>query len=115
MSRADIEVLRSRFGALVGGAQAAVAYGELLAVEDAQVDLYLSRAASVAMSAMVALVDDPLGAVSLRVVDDDSWAVVDGSSSEIAGVAPRGAVVLDLLESGDPRHWIAAEHLAGVG
>ena len=114
ISRADVDVVRSRLSALVSGAQAAVEFGELLPVEE-RVDLYLSRMAFDELSSMVAMVDDPLGAVVLRVVDDDSWVILDLLPAEFVGVAPRGAVVLDLLESGDPRHWVAAEHLASVG
>jgi hypothetical protein len=112
MSRADVEASRSLFGALLGGARAAVEFGELLNVEESSADLYVSRAAFAELKAKVVLVADPLGSVAVRVVEDEAWKVIDGSPAEIDGLAPRNAVVLDLLESGDPRHWLAAERLA---
>ena len=87
---------------------------ELLSVDDSTTDLYLSSTTFAELGSTVALVPDPLGFVAVRVVDDDAWAVIERSAAEQFGIAPRGAVVLDLLESGDPRHWIAAERLAGT-
>jgi hypothetical protein len=52
------------------------------------------------------MVPDSLGRIRLRVVDDDAWGIISGGE-----FAPRGAVALDLLDSADPRHWIAAEGL----
>jgi hypothetical protein len=69
-------------------------------------DLYLSRSAFGQLDSLVAAVPDPLGEIRLRVVDDDAWGIIAGGE-----FAPRGAVVLDLLDSADPRHWIAAEGL----
>jgi len=54
----------------------------------------------------MAVVPDPLGPLRLRVVDDDAWALIP-----LDKLAPRGAIALDLLDSSDPRHWIAAEAL----
>jgi hypothetical protein len=40
--------------------------------------------------------------------------VIEESEGErVVGLAPRSAVALDLMESADPRHWIAAENLVG--
>lgn len=64
---------------------------------------------------MVAAVPDPLGNVRLRVVPDEVWDFVVEESEEKGAIrlAPRAAVALDLMESADPRHWIAAENLVG--
>ena len=114
MSRADVEVSRRRFGSLLGGARAAAEYGQLLSVDDSTTDLYLSSTAFAELGSTVALVPDPLGFVAVRVVDDDAWALIERSAAEQFAIAPRGVVVLDLLESGDPRHWIAAERLTAA-
>ena len=60
---------------------------------------------------MIVAVPDPLGAVVLRVVPDDAWAILAERKSEGPNLAPRAAVALDLMESADPRHWVAAEQL----
>lgn len=109
MSAADVESLVARVGALTSGVRAAIAYGELLA-DDGSADLYVPRSALRSLGSIVAFVPDPLGKVSLRVVEDDVWMAAERSS--VDGHAASGAVALDLLESGDPRHWVAAEHLA---
>ena len=108
MSRADASALAGMSGALLGGVRAAVAYGELLS-SGSSIDLYLARSAFDVLDARVAFVPDSVGRVALRVVDDDAWALIPN-----LGHAPRGAIALDLLESGDPRHWITAEHLAAT-
>ena len=105
MSRADAGALPERVGALIGGVAAAVEHGELLAADE-HADVYLPRSAFAGLDSLVAFIPDPVGSVALLVVDDEAWALIPAG-----GVAPRGAVALDLLESGDPRHWIAAEHL----
>lgn len=107
MSRADADALPALVGALLGGVRAAVELGEQLAVDDI-VELYISAESYVGLNERVAYVADPAGRVVLRVVDDDAWSLLPK-----AVLAPPAAVALDLLESGDPRHWIAAEHLAG--
>lgn len=105
MSRADSESLPEMVGALRSGARAAIDLGAELAQDDG-VDLYLSAKSFHGLEARIAFVPDAAGRVVLRVVDDDAWNLIpDGA------VAPRNAVALDLLESGDPRHWIAGEHL----
>lgn len=105
MSKADLESLPRGCGALVGGVQGAIEYGApLSAGEDS--DLYLSRRAFEQLGSRVAYVADPLGPIRLRVVDDDAWDVIQANE-----LAPLGAVALDLLDSADPRHWVAAELL----
>jgi len=108
MSRADSAALPNLVGALVGGVRAAIELGEQLAVDDS-VDLYLAAASFRDLDAQVAFVPNAAGRVALRVVDDAAWNLLPEGA-----VAPKAAVALDLLESGDPRHWIAGEHLAKV-
>lgn len=108
MSRADSDALPKLVGALVGGVRAAIELGEQLAVDDS-VDLYLAAASFRDLDAQVAFVPNAAGRVALRVVDDAAWNLLPEGA-----VAPKAAVALDLLESGDPRHWIAGEHLAKV-
>ena len=107
MSRADADALPEMVGALIGGARAAIEYGEQLALDDS-VDLYLPVESFRGLEDRVAFVLSPAGRVALRVVDDQAWHHIQNGA-----FAPRGAVALDLLESGDPRHWIAGEHLVG--
>ncbi len=105
MSRADSDSLLEMVGALLGGVRAAIDLGAELAQDDS-VDLYLSAKSFYGLGARIAFVPDSAGRVVLRVVDDDAWNLIP------EGVfAPRNAVALDLLESGDPRHWIAGEDL----
>lgn len=105
MSRADMESLPGAAGAFVSGVRGAIEYGESLIASDEH-DLYVCRSAFDQLDSHVAVVHDPLGPIRLRVVDDDAWGII--SDGEFA---PRGAVALDLLDSADPRHWIAAEEL----
>lgn len=105
MSQADLESLPRAVGALASGLRGAIALGASLLDSDDH-DLYLSRSAFGQLDSLVAVVRDPLGSIRLRVVDDDAWAIIPPGAS-----APRGAVALDLLDSADPRHWIAAEEL----
>jgi hypothetical protein len=105
MSQADLKSLPSAVGALASGVRGAIALGaSLIALDDH--DLYLSRIAFGQLDSLVAVVRDPLGSIRLRVVEGDAWGVVPPGET-----APRGAVALDLLDSADPRHWIAAEDL----
>ena len=106
MSRADVAALSEMVGAQLGGVQAAIALGEQLAVDD-NVDMYLSAQSFADLDRRVAYVPDAAGRIALRVVDDRAWGLLPQGA-----LAPRAAVALDLLESGDPRHWISAEHLA---
>jgi hypothetical protein len=109
MSRADVDSLPRVAGALEGGVSAAIALGASLVASDHR-DLYLSRDMYERLESLVALVVSPLGPIRLRVVDDDAWEFIPH-----ADVAPRAAVALDLLDSADPRHWIAAEALINDG
>ena len=105
MSRADVDALPEMVGALIGGVRAAIDLGEHLALDDS-VDLYLPAESFSGLDARVAFVPDAAGRVALRVVDNGAWQLIPKGA-----VAPRNAIALDLLESGDPRHWIAGEHL----
>lgn len=109
MSTADVESLPHNSDGLIGGVQGAIEYGSSLSAAEGG-DVYVSRRAFDRLPSLVAYVADPLGSVRLRVVDDEAWDVIPSGQ-----VAPRGAVALDLLESADPRHWIAAEQLIGNG
>ena len=105
MGEADFESLPGAVGALMGGVRAAIELGASLIPADDR-DLYLSRSAFGQLDSLVAAVPGPLGRIRLRVVDDDAWGIISGGE-----FAPRGAVALDLLDSSDPRRWIAAEGL----
>jgi DNA-binding protein Rv2175c, wHTH domain len=109
MSRADADALPQLVGAMLGGVRAAIELGEQLANDDS-LEFYLPAKSLRGLDALVALVPDADGRVALRVVNDEAWSHIPHSS-----LAPRNAVALDLLESGDPRHWIAGEHLVGSG
>ncbi|MFN8036132.1 MAG: helix-turn-helix domain-containing protein [Acidimicrobiia bacterium] len=106
MSEADAAALPALAGARISGGRGAIEHGELLS-DAVGWDIYVPRSGYERLGANVAFVPDSFGNVVLRVVDDDVWAELPP-----APVAPPGAVALDLLESGDPRLWIAAEHLA---
>jgi hypothetical protein len=90
---------------LVGGAQGAIGYGSSVA-PSANTDFYLSRQAFEQIGTVVAYVFDPLGGCRLRIVDQKAWGLIPAGN-----FAPIGAVALDLLDSSDPRHWVAAEDL----
>jgi hypothetical protein len=115
MSAADLAFVLGHDGALVSGAVAAIGFRELRQAEGAESDLYVSAPLHDELRSLVAAVPDQLGGVVLRVVPDDVWSFVEGvaAGETEAGVrlAPRAAVALDLMESGDPRHWVAAENL----
>lgn len=114
MSAADAAYLVSDLGAIESGASGAVVHGELLQVEGAEQDLYVSRRTHDGLASVVAAVEDPLGSVVLRVVSDEAWPEVEVLASNPDGgrlVAPSAAVALDLMDSGDARHWVAAERL----
>lgn len=114
MSSADVQHLASHDEALVSGVAAAIAYGEALSAESAGADLYVDASLARALSSLVAAVEKPFGEVVVRVVPEEVWPFVHDHRVEGAGgrhLAPRAAVALDLMESSDPRHWIAAESL----
>ena len=106
MSRADVAALPEMVGAMLGGVHAAIDLGEQLA-PDVNLDMYVSAKSFTDLDERVAYVPDAAGRIALRVVDDEAWWLLPKGA-----LAPQAAVALDLLESGDPRHWISAEHLA---
>ncbi|MGH1506230.1 MAG: helix-turn-helix domain-containing protein [Acidimicrobiales bacterium] len=114
MSPADAAYLVSDLGAVESGVAGAVFHGELLQAEGAELDLYVSQRVHERLASVVAAVADPLGSVVLRVVSDESWPDAEAlaaRSDEGRLVAPAAAVALDLMDSGDARHWVAAENL----
>ena len=115
MSAADLEFLSHQPGAIVSGASAASGLGDLRSAEGAEASLYVSAPLHNRLASLVAAVPDQLGNVVLRVVPDDVWPFVESvvaSQGEVGErFAPRAAVALDLMESSDPRSWVAAEHL----
>jgi excisionase family DNA binding protein len=114
MSVAEADHLLDSGGAVQSGVAAAIVHGELLSADGAEIDLYVSHELYESLRSLVAAVEDPLGSVVLRVVPDDIWPQVRdaaGKSGDGRLVAPAAAVALDLMDSGDPRHWVAAEHL----
>ena len=118
MGSADAAYLVSSAGAVQSGVGAAIVHGELLASDEAEIDLYVSDEIHEALASIVAGVEDPLGSVVLRIVSDDEWPGVRQVAMEAAGgrlIAPPAAVALDLMDSGDPRHWVAAENLVAGG
>ena len=108
MSRADVAALPEMVGAMLGGVRAAIDLGEQLAPDD-NLDMYVSAQSFADLDERVAHVPDAAGRIALRVVDDEAWALLPKGA-----LAPQAAVALDLLESGNPRHWISAEHLVNV-
>jgi len=115
MSSADHGFIAEQDQAMVSGVAAAVYYEELIPVRLHEAYLYVSEALHLALESDVAAIRDELGLVVLRVVPDDLWDLaVESGIKEARGVrrmATRAAVALDLMESGDPRHWAAAERL----
>lgn len=114
MSAADVAHLVVELGAVQSGVAAAIAHGELLQAEGAGIDLYVSRQLLNDSLSVVAAVEDPLGSIVLRVVSDGVWPDAESMSAKSDDgwlVAPPAAAALDLMDSGDPRHWVAAENL----
>lgn len=115
MSAADLAFVSEQEQAMVSGAVAANAFGERLQAVDAEADLYVSASLHSELGSLIAAVPDQLGGVILRVVPDDVWPHAEGVASVQAEardrLAPHAAVALDLMESGDPRHSVAAERL----
>lgn len=102
---ADPHVCRS-------GVTAAIELGQLLSAGDASDEFYLPASTAARMLRDIAAVEDPLGLFVLRIVKDDLWPSLDEPPAAAGSrLAPAAAVALDLMESGDPRHWIAAEAL----
>jgi len=113
MSASDLDYLSGREGVLVSGVAAAVEFGELLQSAAGEADLYVSAEIFEQLGALAAAVPDQLGGVAIRSVPVDVWASAIAEPRSGAGrmCAPRAAVALDLMESGDPRRWVAAENL----
>ncbi len=109
ISSADIEALPQIAGAMLSGVRAAIELGAPLLAADEH-DLYIEHGRLEDLQRNVAMVADPLGRVRLRIVDDAVWEAISQHAH-----APAGAVALDLLDSADPRHWIAAERLVVDG
>lgn len=116
MSQADYQFLSDHEKVLVGGVEAAIGLGELLSPDLANTHLYLPKSVYKALIPVVASVADPMGGIQLRVVPDEVWDLVgsQGGRSEASQFVPPAAVALDLMESGNPRHWISAENLLGL-
>ena len=117
MSRADLDHLLERGDVLVSGVQAAIELDMPLAPDPAAAELYVPAELYERLDSMVAAVADPLGPVVVRAVALEAWAYVQeqaASSGQVhSGLAPRAAVALDLMESADPRSWLAAADLVG--
>ncbi len=113
MSSADLEFLSGNDRAMVGGVVAANGYGKLLQPDVDEAVLYVSASLHEELGSLVAAVPDRLGGVVIRVVPDDVWSFAVSIAAGDGGrrLAPHAAVALDLTESGDPRHWVAAENL----
>ncbi len=104
------------FGVCGGGflvAAAAVEFGEPFQVVVGEADLYVSAVVHDQLDSLVSAVSDQLGEVVIRLIRVDVWDGVIGAAESSDGpmYAPRAAVALDLMDSGDPRHWVAAEYL----
>ena len=115
MSSADHDFLVREDRGLVSGVAAAAGYGEGIPVVLHQADLYISSEVHRDLGKIVAAVPDPLGEVAIRVVPRELWNLVYSMAEshlvQRPRFAPRAAVALDLMDSGDPRHWVAASNL----
>lgn len=92
----ELRALRDRSDFLLTGLSAADAVG--LLGEASAVESYAPAGRREAVVAEHALIAGP-GAVTVRWVLDEVWAELDAGG----GVAPRAAVLIDLMESDDPR------------
>ncbi len=115
MSSSDHEFLVREDRGLVSGVAAAAGYGEGVPVVLHEADLYVSSEAHRDLDKIVAAVPDPLGEVAIRVVPEELWdlvySIAESHLAQRPRFAPRAAVALDLMDSGDPRHWVAASSL----
>ena len=113
MSAADLEFMSRHDRVLISGAVAANGFGELVQPDGSEADLYVSVSLHDELGSLVAAVPDQLGGVVLRVVADELWPFAESAAESDGGArrAPRAAVALDLMDSGTPRHWVAAENL----
>jgi len=109
----DLDYVIQQQDSLQSGGSAAVAYGEPLMSPPGQADIYAPNRVMDELSDVIALVPDPFGAVIIRVVPNDLWGKVAelALDSDDGRFAPAAAVALDLMESADPRFWIAADEL----
>jgi excisionase family DNA binding protein len=92
----ELRSLRERSDILLSGASVAEVVG--LLGEASAVEFYAPAGRREAVVAEHALMAGP-GAVTVRWVPDEVWAELDAAGC----VAPRAAVLVDLLESEDPR------------
>lgn len=117
IGRGDLAHLAEQEAVLVSGVAGAVGHGELLSSDGSESVFYLADSMVGRLLSMVAAVPAALGPVIVRVVPDDAWALLIDTrlaSPDVGSrLAPRAAVALDLMESGDPRQWEAAGHLIG--
>lgn len=115
MSAADLAFIKHSDRAIVSGVVAAIDFGELLQPEPSGADLYVPVSFDHELGSLIAAVPDQLGSVVLRLVPDEIWPYVESLAVVLDGaghrLAPPAAVALDLMDSGDPRHWVAAEYL----
>lgn len=111
LSAGDLAHLAAHPHVRRSGVAAAIELGQLLPLEDAADEFYLPASPAARLLGDIAAVEDPLGRVILRVVDDRFWPFTDEPTPPATNPAPAAAVALDLMESGDPRHWVAAEAL----
>jgi len=118
MSAADLLFVSTQDGVMVSGAEAARNLGELIQSDREVTDLYVPGQLHSDIASMVAAVPDPLGEVFLRVLPDEVRSFINGleigHTDDGRCLAPRAAVGLDLMESGNPRHWVAAQSLVSV-
>lgn len=113
-SFADSQALTRRADVMTSGVAAATRHGALLSDEHTNEVLYLPGRVHARLESQFAVVPDPLGNLILRVVPDTEWDLASkGSIHHVDGLhlAPIAAVSLDLMDSSDPRHHIAALHL----
>lgn len=113
-SRADVEQLYRQEGVIVSGVSAAIGYGELLSDAAQEAALYVRSSVQDQLGGQVVLVQDPLGSLVVRVVADAAWELASQASKSFDDgrlYAHRAAVALDLMDSPEPRHWIAAQNL----
>jgi len=118
MSEADLLFVSSQDGVMVSGAEAARNLGELIQSDREGTDLYVPKRLHGEIALMVAAVPDQLGDVILRVLPDVVQSFISslelGHGEDGRRLAPRAAVGLDLMESGNPRHWVAAQSLVSA-
>lgn len=113
-SLADTQALARRADVMISGLAAASRHAALISDEDAPCMLYLPDRVHALVGSRYAAVPDPLGNLVLRVVPDSEWDLASrGSTRHVDGahIAPVAAIALDLVDSADPRHQIAARHL----